>query len=280
MLEIIFDWKFFWVIFFITLPGLFLSLGGFTRAYWPFIRTHIRNPGKLLTILLYMFFILTVTISSIATGIILAPSINARFIYFQALIIGKNTGPAFLFEFLHGLLFGFPFALIFLAGYYYFFRKHLVPQKVSAAIFENIRKNIDEKTVYATEKSRNHLGLSVRIFFNAIVGEVIFRWGIQSLFVYLALQITANLNLATTISIFLTSLIYGWIHSALNTTISRDNSSILKIASFSLNFGISLVFGFLYWRYGIASAMSAHILLHIIWYPLDIFYYRKAPDEV
>ncbi|MDH4263886.1 MAG: CPBP family intramembrane metalloprotease [Spirochaetia bacterium] len=284
MLEVTIDWKLFWVIFFAAIPGIIMSYGGFTRAYWPYIKTHIKNPGKFITVTLFSFGILLITVLSITVGVMLAPSINARFIYFQSLIIEKNMTKAFLFEFLPALIVGFISAILFLFSYYSLFRKTLLPGQNAALTSKSysswFKQEIDEKTIFSIEKNRNHLGLSVRIFFNAVVGEIIFRWGIQSLFTFIFLYFTNHLTFAIISAILMSSVFFGILHLLPFWFSPVKKTNFLMISTVVLYFCLSLVFGILFWKYGILSSMIAHGLFHLIWYPLDIFYYRKIPGEV
>jgi hypothetical protein len=36
-----------------------------------------------------------------------------------------------------------------------------------------------------------------------------------------------------------------------------------------LNLWASLIFGWLFWQYGLLSAMLAHMLFHLVWYPFE-----------
>jgi hypothetical protein len=42
----------------------------------------------------------------------------------------------------------------------------------------------------------------------------------------------------------------------------------------SLNLWASLIFGWLFWQYGLLAAMTAHMLFHLIWLPFDLHYYQ------
>jgi len=282
--DIYFDWKLFWIFFFVALPGLLLSLGGFTRTWWPIIESRYKNPGKTLTVAAFGVAALAVVVMAIVTGIVLAPTVNARFIYFQSILNEKNQLQAFLFEFLPGLFFGLPSALIYLFTYYAFFRKHLMPQnqvgeKEAAGRDEKNPERINEETVFSIERFRNRLGLGVRLFFNATVGEVVYRWGFQSLLVFLFFRFTDNLYFSTIGAIVLTAGLSGFTQALSAAAISRDKSRVLRISVMVLETGISIVFGVLFWRFGIAGAITAHVVLYLVWHPLDIFYFRKIPNE-
>jgi membrane protease YdiL (CAAX protease family) len=38
----------------------------------------------------------------------------------------------------------------------------------------------------------------------------------------------------------------------------------------ALNLWASLIFGWLFWQYGLMAAMVAHMLFHLVWWPFDL----------
>lgn len=50
------------------------------------------------------------------------------------------------------------------------------------------------------------------------------------------------------------------------------------MTSIVLNTALSLLYGYLYWQYGLVAAVLAHALTHLAWYPLDLRVWRgRAP---
>jgi hypothetical protein len=47
-------------------------------------------------------------------------------------------------------------------------------------------------------------------------------------------------------------------------------------AMISLNLWASLVFGWLFWQYGLLAAMTAHVVFHLVWLPFDMRHYRPT----
>jgi hypothetical protein len=47
----------------------------------------------------------------------------------------------------------------------------------------------------------------------------------------------------------------------------------------SLNLWASLIFGWLFWQYGLLAAMLAHMLFHLVWWPFDLKYYVRPAAE-
>lgn len=257
-----FDWNLLYVFIAFAIPGLALGIGGFTRVYWPYIRVHYPEFKKFNVVAGYTFGNLLAGITAIVIGIYLAPTVNSRFVYFMALLNQKNIFQAFTFEFIPAIMISIPASLAYLFYYYY-----------------SIRPSTDEETLVKYEKMRNHAGLGVRIFFYGFFGEIVFRWGIQSILIWLLMDLTGYKGLIVIPAILLTATFQGYIHIYGFQLIKRkmDRSIIKK--TFGINFFSSLVYGVIFWKFGIFSAMVAHAVLHLIWYPLDIFYYRKLPID-
>ena len=45
-------------------------------------------------------------------------------------------------------------------------------------------------------------------------------------------------------------------------------------AMLGLNLWASLIFGWLYWQYGLLAAMLGHMLFHLVWWPFDLRFYQ------
>ncbi|MBU7032965.1 MAG: CPBP family intramembrane metalloprotease [Theionarchaea archaeon] len=42
------------------------------------------------------------------------------------------------------------------------------------------------------------------------------------------------------------------------------------------NLYASLIFGWLFWQYGLVAAMIGHMLFHVVWYPFDLKFAGKS----
>jgi hypothetical protein len=50
----------------------------------------------------------------------------------------------------------------------------------------------------------------------------------------------------------------------------------LVISTIALNLYGAIVFGWLYWQFGLLAAMVSHALFHLVWLPFDIRAYQKT----
>ena len=142
-------------------------------------------------------------------------------------------------------------ASVFLASYYGF-----------------LRRWIGRPTATAMDALRNRLGLGLRILYGGIVEEVLIRWGLMSLIAWLV-----GLVLPQTVSIWIAIVVAGVLfalgHLPSQVAAGAERSARLIITQIVLNLWLGVMFGYLYWQYGLAAAMVSHALFHLIWYPID-----------
>jgi len=48
-------------------------------------------------------------------------------------------------------------------------------------------------------------------------------------------------------------------------------------AMISLNLWAALIFDWLFWQYGLLSAILAHMIFHLVWLPFDLHFYGRKP---
>ena len=108
--------------------------------------------------------------------------------------------------------------------------------------------------------------LIMRIFYGGIIEEILLRWGILSVLVLIGIKLfKKHSELIWWIAIIISSLIFGIVHLPLYlTTTSPTPFTIFLMISANSYAGI--FFGYIFKRFGLISAMIAHILFHIIWF--------------
>lgn len=112
------------------------------------------------------------------------------------------------------------------------------------------------------------LPLIVRLLYGGITEEVLIRWGLMSVILWSLWRVlqrghgkpSATLAAA---SVVLSAVIFGLGHlpAAAAVAGSLDAGIIVYIVTANALFG--LVAGYLFWRYGLESAMVAHLLAHM-----------------
>jgi membrane protease YdiL (CAAX protease family) len=71
-------------------------------------------------------------------------------------------------------------------------------------------------------------------------------------------------------AILISGVLFGLGHlpSYLSFGCKKSPNTIITIIT--LNLWASIIFGWLFWHYGLCAAMIAHALFHIVWYPFDL----------
>ncbi len=140
-----------------------------------------------------------------------------------------------------------------------------------------VRPRLDPQVVRITEGDRLGLGFAGRILYGGIVEEILFRWGVMSPLVWIGGSLFGRpSSTAFWIAIIVSGLLFGLGHLP-----SLSNSGVqlnrrLVASSLSLNLYGAVVFGWLFWQYGLLAAMLSHALFHVIWFPFDRLAYQRA----
>jgi len=107
-----------------------------------------------------------------------------------------------------------------------------------------------------------------RLLYGGIGEEIIMRWGLMSLVAWTGWRMigrTTFLSPSTMwAAIAITALLFGLGHLPFAFAIMDNPSSVIIGAIIGSNAVAATIFGWLFWKYGLESAMFAHIGAHII----------------
>lgn len=246
-----FDWSLLLLLSLISLPGVIVVVPGLISKVLKdkpqkLPLSHIKIIGSVQAFILLMIFA--------AAGVLVAPQIGFSAPFFSALLAGNGVVESLLDQLVPALLVGGVGGLIFVGLYYFVFRKML-----------------DEHTVKVTEDMRNNLGLAGRLLYGGIYEEVLTRWGLMSLLVWILLKISGVVSPTTIwVGIVITGVLFGLGHIPGSLSVGAKMSRALVIVAISLNLWASLLFGWLFWQYGLLAAIIGHALFHLVWYPFEI----------
>lgn len=144
------------------------------------------------------------------------------------------------------------------------------------AYYGLIRPRLDRSTLKAVEEIRIQLGLAGRLLYGGIVEEVLTRWGLMTLLVWLgALLVGESTSPVVWVAIAVSGLLFGLGHLPGLFASGAQKTSLLYIAAIGTNLWASLGFGWLYWQFGLIAAVTSHMLFHLAWYPVD----RRYQDQ-
>ena len=142
------------------------------------------------------------------------------------------------------------------------------------------RPRLDAETREHWDRLRNRLGIWGRLTYGGIAEEVIARWGLMSAFVWLGMLVAGAPTPAVVwIAILLSGVLFGLGHAPSYLAAGCHKSPAFFGAMIALNLWASLIFGWLFWQYGLLAAMLAHTLFHLVWWPFDLYFARFGSDQ-
>jgi hypothetical protein len=113
----------------------------------------------------------------------------------------------------------------------------------------------------------NGLNLLTALFYGGITEEILMRWGLMSLLVWIAWK---GLKQGVTLpssgiyqgAIVLAALVFGLLHLPATAAIA-SLTPVVIIRALLLNGIAGIAFGWLFWQYSLEAAMLAHISFHV-----------------
>ena len=178
-------------------------------------------------------------------GIALAPAVGLRAPAFEAAVSRRPIAPALRPQLLPGVTAGLcGGAVLFTAG-------RLAPAAITAA-----QKQFD-------------LNLAARVLYGGLTEELLLRWGIMTALVWLSWRVLQRRHGAVHagcvwLAILVSALLFaaGHLPAAAAVIDALDAKVVAFVIGWNTAFG--LLFGYLFWRYGLESAMLAHALSHVV----------------
>ncbi len=103
-----------------------------------------------------------------------------------------------------------------------------------------------------------------KLLYGGMSEEVVMRWGLMSACALLALKLGMRRAVAIWVGIALAAFLFGAGHLPFLSALMPNTSALLVGAVVVGNFGLGVVFGWLFSRYGLEAAMSAHAGAHLL----------------
>ena len=255
-----FNWAIFGLLMAISLPGLVISAPRLIKTLQSTIQANLRpgqkTPSQSILVGLSILQNLIIVAIAAAIGTALTPRVDLRAPFFEALVAGKSLWSALAPQALPTLVVGASGAFLFIAVYYGF-----------------VRPRLDTHTVRRMEALRFGLGVWSRLLYGGIVEEVISRWGLMSLLVWLGTSLSGAATPGLVwAAIVVTGILFGLGHLPSHLAAGCRKTPMFIGAVIGLNLWASLIFGWLFWQYGLLSAILAHILFHLIWLSFEYRY--------
>lgn len=187
-----------------------------------------------------------------AIGAAIAHRVGLHAPLFEALASGGPVAPAVIPQLMPAIVFGGAGALVFLIAYYKVFRPRL------------------DESVRASEHLRFEIGIVTRMMQGGIIEEIMFRWGLMSALGWVGAGIVGGpTQLVMWAAIVVAGVLFGLAHLPSTRLAGVKMSTAVIQTAVVLNLWGGIVFGWLFWRYGLLSAMIAHALFHLVWFPFE-----------
>jgi hypothetical protein len=259
----LFDFTLYALLVAVSIPGILIAIPSQARQLADVIAQ--QNPDSqaasvnrlaIAQVIQSILFVLAMA----AVGTALAPRIGFGAPFFVSLVSNSPIWPVLHPQLVPAMLGGTLGALVHILLYY--------------AVF---RSRIDEHTRSITERLRLQMGITARVLFGGIFEEILFRWGIMSLLAWLGFLLMGVVTpLAIWSAMLLSGLLFGLSHIPGALAIGAKKTPMLWISALVMNLWASIVFGWLFWQYGLLSAMIGHALFHLIWLPFELHYSKRT----
>jgi hypothetical protein len=253
-----FDWTLFACLVLVCVPGILVTVPGTIKTMEKLASDQLHEgralPPRPVLILASTVQTLVIIAIPAAVGTALAPTVGLHAPAFEALKGGQPLWPAIQPQLFPSLVVGVAGGLVFVAAYYGLFRPRL-----------------DAHTVQAWEGLRDGIGIWGRVLYGGIAEEVLARWGLMTLFAWLgALVVGGPTPAVMWTAIVIAGVLFGLGHAPSYLAAGCKKSPTFFAAMISLNLWASLIFGWLFWQYGLLAAMLGHALFHVVWWPFDL----------
>ena len=260
-----FDWRLFLVLVLVCVPGVLVVVPGALSSALTTARKQLpegkempRREVMLATAFVPPFLLIAI---AAATGTALAPRVGLGSPVFEALIAGEPVWFALRPQLLPALGLGVAGTLVLLAAYYGFFRRQLDPE-----------------TAHTIDELRNKLGIWGRVLYGGVAEEILMRWGLMTLLVWLGTLLVGEPSAGVMwAAILLSGVLFGLGHGPSYVAAGARPTPMFFAAIVLLNLWAGTIFAWLYWHYGLEAAMIGHALFHLVWWPVDVRVCRGAP---
>jgi len=186
------------------------------------------------------------------TGVALGPTVGLRAPVAEAAVTLRSLAPALEPQLLPGITGGLSGGILLFA----------VNRQAPAAL--------------AGLQERFAVPLAARILYGGITEELLLRWGFMTVMVWLGWRFLQQRRGAPSVgliwvAITVSALLFGAGHlPAASVLIGTLDVNVVTFV-IGVNAGFGMLFGYLFWRFGLESAMLAHGLTHLVNHLVSLF---------
>lgn len=245
----IINWPLIIVLFCLSVPGVLIAMKRLIFFLLQKNSDELKKRCSRFAIVQTLFMVFVMSFA----GAVLSGQTGLHAPLLEALLAGKAGLSSFQTILLPTFLYSL-FGLIIFCGFYY-------------GVVGSI---IDEYSFQIMAKMRAALGLDGCVLYGGVVEEVIARWGLMNVVAFFAMMFSKqNNSVVIIVSIILSGLMFavGQIPAYLAAGCISSRRFVYSVVLLSI--WQSSLFGFLFWQYGLESAILAHMLLHLGWARYD-----------
>lgn len=245
----IINWPLIILLFCLSLPGVFIVMPRLISFLLPNNTDELKKRFSRFAVMQTLFMVLIMSFA----GDVLSVRTGLNDPLLTALLQGKagfsSLQPILLPTFLYSL-----FGLFVFCSLYY-------------GVVESF---LDEHSFKIMAKLRAALGQDGCVLYGGVVEEIIARWGLMNLVAFFAILFTKQASsFVIWFSIIFSGLMFGVGQIPAYIAAGCVSSRRFVYSVMLLSFWQSLVFGFLFWQYGLVSSILGHMLFHIGWARYD-----------
>jgi membrane protease YdiL (CAAX protease family) len=186
-------------------------------------------------------------------GVALAPKVGLHAPAFEAAVTARSIASALRPQFLPGLLAGVlgGAALFAIGGY------------ASPAALAEVQQ-------------RFTVPILARVLYGGVTEELLLRWGLMTALVWLAWRFMQGRRgtpraVYIWLAIVISALLFGAGHLPAAAMLVGELTGDLVLFVVGVNAAFGVLFGYLFWRYGLEAAMIAHLTAHVVSFVAGLF---------
>ena len=131
-----------------------------------------------------------------------------------------------------------------------------------------VRPYLTSETIARISQFVSLMPIPTRILYGGITEELLLRWGFMTLLVWAMWRLvqrghTKPTAICFVAAILLSALVFGVGHLPVAYILLREPPAAVILFVILANSSFGIVMGYLYWKFGLESAMIAHILCHV-----------------
>lgn len=183
-------------------------------------------------------------------GVLLASKVNLSAPGFEALARGEKPFSALKPQVFPGVIAG------------------LIGAIAIVLVWVLVKPSLLPEFVARAEAFNRLLPVPTRLLYGGITEEVLLRWGVLTLLVWLAWKVFQRRRsepgtVCFVVAIFISAILFGVGHLPVALVIGGRLTAAVVFYVISANSVFGLIGGYLYWRRGLEAAMIAHMFTHV-----------------